>query len=136
GQKLNDLSDKFYTNKNKKVLIDELFKVVQIENSKRAKQSAKEKRAQKAREDRIKQEAEKKVEVIREKKKEQKQKEIQIEKEQPKVTLKVGDRVRLPDGRAVGTIHNIEKGKAIVDYGMFTTNVDVETLELVQRAKQ
>ena len=136
GQKLDDISDKFYTNKNKKSMLDELFKVVQIENSKRAKQSAKEKRAQKARETRIKQEAEKKVEVIREKKKELKQKEVQLEKEKPKVTLKIGDRVRLPDGRAVGTIHNIEKGKAIVDYGMFTTNVDVETLELVQRVKQ
>ncbi|RXG13400.1 DNA mismatch repair protein MutS2 [Leeuwenhoekiella aestuarii] len=135
GQKLDDLSDKFFTNKNKKLLLDELYKVVQIENSKRAKLNAKQKRAQKAKERKVKQEAEKKVEVIREKKKVEKQKEIQIEKEKPKVTLKIGDRVRLPDGRAVGTIDKIEKGKATVDYGMFTTNVDVDTLELVQRKK-
>ena len=135
GQKLDDLSDKFFTNKNKKLLLDELYKVVQIENSKRAKLNAKQKRAQKAKERKVKQEAEKKVEVIREKKKEEKKKEIQIEKEKPKVTLKIGDRVRLPDGRAVGTIDKIEKGKATVDYGMFTTNVDVDTLELVQRKK-
>lgn len=135
GQKLDDLSDKFFTNKNKKLLLDELYKVVQIENSKRAKLNAKQKRAQKAKERKVKQEAEKKVEVIREKKKEEKKKEIQIEKEKPKVTLKIGDRVRLPDGRAVGTIDKIEKGKATVDYGMFTTNVDVNTLELVQRKK-
>ena len=135
GQKLDDISDKFFTNKNKKLLLDELYKVVQIENSKREKLNAKQKRAQKAKERKVKQEAEKKVEVIREKKKVEKQKEIQIEKEKLKVTLKIGDRVRLPDGRAVGTIDKIEKGKATVDYGMFTTNVDVDTLELVQRKK-
>ncbi|MEH6658086.1 endonuclease MutS2 [Leeuwenhoekiella marinoflava] len=135
GQKLDDISDKFFTNKNKKLLLDELYKVVQIENSKREKLNAKQKRAQKAKERKVKQEAEKKVKVIREKKKVEKQKEIQIEKEKLKVTLKIGDRVRLPDGRAVGTIDKIEKGKATVDYGMFTTNVDVDTLELVQRKK-
>ena len=133
GQKLDDLSDKFFTNKNKKLLLDELYKVVQIENSKRRKQNAKQKRAQKAKERRVKQEAEKKVEVIRQKKKEEKQKEIQVEKEKPKITLQVGDQVRLPDGRAVGSIDKIEKGKATVDYGMFTTQVDVETLEFVKR---
>ena len=135
GQKLDDLSDKFFTNKNKKLLLDELYKVVQIENSKRRKQNAKQKRAQKAKERRVKQEAEKKVEVIRQKKKEEKQKEIQVEKEKPKITLQVGDQVRLPDGRAVGSIDKIEKGKATVDYGMFTTQVDVETLEFVKRPK-
>ncbi|WP_416441045.1 DNA mismatch repair protein MutS [Leeuwenhoekiella sp. A16] len=136
GQKLNDLSEKFYYSKNKKELMAELLKVVQIENSKRQRKSAKEKRAQKAKEEQIKQEAEKKVAIIREKKKEEKQKQEKIEKERPKVTLKVGDRVRLPDGRAVGSIDEIEKGKAIVNYGMFTTNIDVDQLELVQPAKK
>lgn len=136
GQKLDDLSDKFFTNKNKKQLMDELYKVVQIENSKRAKQSAREKRAQKAKERKVKQEAEKKVEVIREKKKEQKQKAIKIEAEKPKVELKIGDRVRLPDGRATGTLDKIEKGKATVNYGMFTTQVDLDTLEFVLRPKK
>ena len=136
GQKLDDLSDKFFTNKNKKQLMDELYKVVQIENSKRAKQSAKEKRAQKAKEQKIKQEAEKKVEVIREKKKEQKQKAVKIEAEKPKIELQIGDRVRLPDGRATGTLDKIEKGKATVNYGMFTTQVDLDTLEFVLRPKK
>ena len=136
GQKLDDLSDKFYTNKNKKQLIDELYKVVQIENSKRARQSAKEKRAQKAKENRVKKEAEKKVEVIREKKKALKKIEVQAEKEKPKVALKIGDRVRLPDGRATGTLDKIEKGKATVNYGMFTTQVDLDTLEFVLRPKK
>lgn len=46
--------------------------------------------------------------------------------------MKVGDRVRLEDGRAVGSIDKIEKNKAIVNYGMFTTNVSMDQLELVE----
>ena len=36
------------------------------------------------------------------------------------------------DGRAVGSIDDIEKGKAIVNYGLFTTNVSLDLLELVE----
>ncbi|MGB3775847.1 MAG: DNA mismatch repair protein MutS [Leeuwenhoekiella sp.] len=136
GQKLNDLSEKFYTNKKKKELMDELYKVVQIENSKRKKQNVKQKRAEKAKEAAVKREAEKKVEAIRKEKKTEKYKKAKAEEEKPKVALKIGDRVRLPDGRAIGTLDEIEKGKAIVNYGMFTTNVDLEKLELVQPAKR
>ena len=39
------------------------------------------------------------------------------------------------DGRAIGTIDALEKGKAIVNYGMFTTNVNVDLLELVEAVK-
>ena len=39
------------------------------------------------------------------------------------------------DGKAVGTIDSIEKEKAIVNYGMFTTQVRLEALDLVQTAK-
>ncbi|MBD3660939.1 MAG: hypothetical protein HUJ11_01890, partial [Arenibacter algicola] len=44
-----------------------------------------------------------------------------------------GDRVRLMDGKAVGSIDSLEKNKAIVNYGIFTTNVAVDQLELVER---
>ena len=65
--------------------------------------------------------------------KEAKKKAIPIEK--PKPILKIGDRVRMHDGRAIGTIDALEKGKAIVNYGMFTTNVNVDLLELVEAVK-
>jgi len=42
----------------------------------------------------------------------------------------------LENGRAVGSIDTIEKGKAIVNYGMFTTNVSLDQLELVQAMKK
>ena len=133
GQKINDIAEKYFENKQKRELMAEFFRIVQIENSKRKKVTAKQKKVIKTKENQVKQEAEKKVAVIRKKKKEAKKKAIPIEK--PKPTLKVGDRVRLEDGRAVGSIDTIEKGKAIVNYGMFTTNVSVDQLELVESIK-
>jgi DNA mismatch repair protein MutS2 len=134
GQKVNDLSEKYFDNKKKRELMDELFKLVQIENSKRKKVSAKVKKAVKTKEKQIKQEVEKSVEVIREKKKEVKKKEA-LKPPIPKPTLKIGDRVRMEDGRAIGSIDKIEKNKAIVNYGMFTTNVSLAQLELVEVKK-
>ena len=133
GQKVNDISEKFFDDKKKRELMAELFKLVQIENSKRKKVSVKQKRAEKHKEKQVKQEAEKKVDVIRKKKKAAKVKATPVEK--PKPILRLGDRVRMHDGRAVGTIDKIEKNKAVVNYGMFTTNVSMEQLELVEAVK-
>lgn len=47
GQKINDLSEKYFINKKKKDLIGELLKIVEIENSKRKKETPKEKRSRK-----------------------------------------------------------------------------------------
>ncbi|GAA4281827.1 endonuclease MutS2 [Gaetbulibacter aestuarii] len=135
GQKVNDLAEKYFENKRKRDLMGELFKLIQIENSKRKKISAKQKKAQKAKEQQVKKEADKKVEVIRKKKKIAKEKAKEIP-EKPKPVLKVGDRVRMEDGRAVGSIDKIEKNKAVVNYGMFTTNVSLEQLELVEAVKK
>ncbi len=134
GQKINDISEKYFINKKKQALINEFMKIIEVENSKRKKQSAKQRKAEKAKEARIAKEAEQKVTLIREKKK-------KIEKAQkeappkPKPVLKNGDRVRMFDGKAIGTIDKIEKEKAIVNYGIFTTNVALDLLELVSRPK-
>lgn len=134
GQKVDDLADKYFNNKQKRELMSELFKLVQIENSKRKRVSAKQKKAEKAKEKQVKQEVEKKVEVIRKKKK--KEKELKAKQPpKPKPILKIGDRVRMEDGRAIGTIDKIEKTKAVVNYGMFTTNVSLDQLELVEAKK-
>ena len=133
GQKVNDLSEKYFNNKQKRELMAELFKIVQIENSKRTKLTPKESRVIRVKSTEVKKEVEKKVEVIRKKKKAAKKKNIEAPKPKPK--LKVGDRVRMEDGRAVGSIDKIEKNKAIVNYGMFTTNVSLEQLELVEAQK-
>jgi DNA mismatch repair protein MutS2 len=131
GKKVDGLAEKYFNNKQKKQLVDELMKLVMIENSKRKKLAPKVKKAVKAKEKKVIQEVEKKVEVIRERKKEEKEKAKKLPPPKPKVTLKIGDRVRMIDGRAIGTIDTIEKNKAIVNYGMFTTNVSLEELEKV-----
>jgi DNA mismatch repair protein MutS2 len=132
GTKINDIAEKYFENKQKRELLSEFFKIVQIENSKRKKVSAKQKKVIKAKEKKVKDEAEKVVNVIRKKKKTAKEK-VVIPK--PKPILKIGDRVRMHDGKAIGSIDNIEKNKATVNYGMFTTNVSLEQLELVEAKK-
>lgn len=134
GQKVEDWSEKYFNTKNKKELIGEFLKLVEIENSKRKKAEPKEKKVQEAQKKEIIQELEVQVAEIRKEKKEKKLKEKIVE-EKPKLQPKIGDRVRMIDGKAIGVLDAIEKGKAVVNYGMFTSKVDLETLELVEAKK-
>lgn len=135
GNKINELSEKYFNNKRKKELLGEFLKIVEMENSKRKKLTPKEKKIEKIKEKEVKEEAEKVVVEIRKEKKKKQKKAVKEEAEKPKVKLKTGDKVRLPDGKAVGTIDSIEKDTAKVNYGIFTTTVSVDKLELVQRKK-
>ncbi|MGL2964410.1 endonuclease MutS2 [Flavobacterium sp. RSB2_4_14] len=132
GQKIDDIAEKYFNNKDKKVLIGEFLKIVEIENSKRKKATAKERVEKEIIKKKVIEEVQVKVEAIREVKKEKKIKAQKTEAEKPKVILKVGDRVRMFDGKAVGTIDKIEKNKAVVNYGVFTSKVNLEQLEYVQ----
>jgi DNA mismatch repair protein MutS2 len=132
GQKVDDLSEKYFNNKDKKVLIGEFLKLVEIENSKRKKATAKEKKEKEIIQKKVVEEVKVKVEEIRVAKKEKKIKAQKLETEKPKVVLKIGDRVRMVDGKSIGTIDKIEKNKAVVNYGIFTSKVSLEELEFVQ----
>ncbi|GGB66163.1 endonuclease MutS2 [Flavobacterium suaedae] len=134
GQRLDDLSEKYYNNKNKKVLIGEFLKMVEIENSKRKKVAPKEKKIKDKEQRKVIAEVKQEVDKIRKEKKEKKIKATPVEK--PKITPKVGDRVRMIDGKAVGTLDVIEKNKATVNYGIFTSKVDLDSLELVEAKKK
>ncbi|KAF2337048.1 endonuclease MutS2 [Flavobacterium daemonense] len=133
GQKIDDIAEKYFNNKNKKELIGEFLKIVEIENSKRKKATPKEVKAKVEKQKEIIAEVQVKVEEIRKEKKEKKLKPV-IEK--PKPILKVGDRVRMLDGRSVGSIDSIEKNKATVNYGIFTSKVSLDELELVEAVKK
>jgi DNA mismatch repair protein MutS2 len=102
-----------------------------VENSKRMKSTGAAKKKEKIKKQKVIQEVEKKVAVIRRRKKREKEIAKKSPPPKPKVVLKVGDRVRMLDGIAVGTIDQIEKKKAIVNYGTFTTNIAVDELEKV-----
>ena len=133
GQKIDDIAEKYFNNKNKKELIGEFLKIVEIENSKRKKATPKETKAITEKKKEVIAEVQVKVEEIRKEKKEKKLKPV-IEK--PKPILKVGDRVRMLDGRSVGSIDSIEKNKATVNYGIFTSKVSLDELELVEAVKK
>ena len=134
GQKVNELANKYFNNKNKKELIGELMKMVEIENSKRIKTTAKETKVIEQQKKEVIKEVAVQVEEIRQEKKEKKIKAALVP-ERPKVTLKVGDRVRMVDGKSIGTIDKIERKKAVVNYGVFTSNVALDQLEFVEAKK-
>jgi len=134
GQKIDDIADTYFNNKDKKVLIGEFLKMIEIENSKRRKISAKEKKVQEVIQKKIVEEVTVKVEEIRKEKKEKKMKAALVP-EKPKMVLKVGDRVRMHDGKAVGILEKIEKNKVVVNYGVFTSKVNIDLLEFVERPK-
>ena len=135
GQKIEDIAEKYFNTKNKKELIGEFLKIVEVENSKRKKASAKEIAAKQVKKKEVIQEVIVQVEEIRVAKKDKKlNTNLVIEK--PKPILKIGDRVRMFDGKAVGTIDVIEKNKATVNYGVFTSKVSLEALELVEAKKK
>lgn len=136
GQRLDDLSEKYFNNKDKKILIGELLKTVEIENSKRKKITIKEKKIKQLEEKKIQEEVSEKIAEIRKEKKEKKEKESQQKiANKSNFPLKVGDRVRMIDGKSVGTIDAIEKNRATVNYGFFTSKVSLDQLEMVERAK-
>ena len=134
GKKISTLAKNYHNNKKKKPLMDELFKIVMVENSKLKKNEPKIKKDKKIKnkqQQEIKQELEKKVALIRKKKKTEKAAQKKSIPLKSKVNLKVGDRVRMTDGNAIGTIDKLEKKKAFVNYGSFTTNVNISKLEKI-----
>ena len=133
GQKIEDIADKYFNNKNKKELIGEFLKIVEIENSKRKKASAKENKVIAEKKKEVIKEVAVQVEEIRA---EKKAKKVKVVVEKPRPILKVGDRVRMFDGKAVGSIDAIERNKATVNYGLFTSKVGLELLELVEAVKK
>jgi DNA mismatch repair protein MutS2 len=134
GNKVNELAERYFTNNKKRPLIAELLRIIETENAKRKRKTAaaakKDREQKKKLDEQVKKDL---VKVRKEKKKQKKQVEVV---EQPKPILAVGDQVRLFDGRSVGSIDAIEKQKAIVNYGAFTTQVSLDLLELVKSAKK
>ena len=135
GNKVNTIADKYFQDKKKRILVSELLRIVETENSKRKKKSATQAKIERQKKVETAQEVQKEVKIIREEKKIEKKKAGSKQKNKPKPVFKIGDRVRMFDGRAVGSIDRLEKNKAVVNYGMFTTNVSVDQLELVEVKK-
>lgn len=135
GNKVNDITERYFHDHKKRPLISELLRIVETENSKRKKSSVKEAKAKKALKKQTASELEQKMVKVRKEKVVKRKKAIRAEKAKPRPVFKIGDQVRMHDGKAVGSIDTLEKGKAIVNYGLFTTNISVDLLELVEAKK-
>ena len=128
GNKLNDIAEKYFINNKKRPMISEAIQLIEFENSKRNKKSASiinnQKKIKKITEFEVK----KKINKIR----------IQKQKAKPRsikklnIDFKVGDEVRIFDSKSIGTIDSIKKNRAIVNYGKFTTQVNLDQLEYVK----
>ena len=128
GNKVNEIADKYFVNNKKRPMISEVIQLIESENSKRNKRSAILIKNQIILKKNIEFEVEKKIEKIRTEKKKIKL----IPKKKSNIILKVGDDVRILDSKSIGTIDSIKKNRAIVNYGKFTTQVDIDQLEYVK----
>ena len=133
GKKLDNAAAAFMNHKNKKRLQSELMKIIAVENSKRAAKKPKQVKQEKQLEKKVENEAMQKVTQIRTKKRVEKLKQQVATPPPPPVA--VGDRVRITDSKSIGTLVKIERGKGIVNYGLFKTQVSLEQLELVEKTK-
>ena len=128
GNRLNNLAERYFNNNKKRPLIAELLRLVETENSKRKKKSSTLTKKEKSEKKKVDLEMQQKMVAIR---KEKKKKKLSPQPQpKVKVVLKVGDKVRIVDSKSVGTLDLIEKNKGIVNYGLFTTQVNLEQLEL------
>jgi len=132
GDKVDDIASRYYKHKKKRQVVSELLHVIETENSKRAKKPKQAKPKKQLNKKAVAKTIEKEIQVIRKQKAKAKPPKP---KPRPRPSFKIGDRVRLLEGKAVGSIDSLEKNKAVVNYGHFTTNVSVDQLELVQSKK-
>ncbi|RLZ09691.1 endonuclease MutS2 [Faecalibacter macacae] len=124
GKRIVDMSDSYLKSKNKKQLIANFLKIIEMENSKKTKEVQQLKKIEKIIEKEVQRELKENSKEI------SKQKEVIEQKEkaatQKKIdNLKVGDRVKIHGSSSVGTIDKISKDVVFVNYGLFTTQIKV-----------
>ena len=138
GSKVDQIAERYFYDGKRRPLVSEFLKLIEMENAKRKQMSKEERTKQKEEKKTTTEEVHKQMEAIRQQRKKEKKERIaqeRAEKEKLQRALSVGDRVRIKDSRSVGSIDKIEKGKAIVNYGAFTTSVSLDELELVQKIR-
>lgn len=146
GRDINELIHRYFQTSNKKQLTIDFNKWVQTERVKFTKKNPPKKTTKnqkkiakvtfQKKQNKIKEtekEVLKAVDILREKKK----KEVKVETQKIKdYRYKLGDTVRLIDGRAQGTIERIDGDKLLINYGMFTAQTNIDKIELVKAAKK
>lgn len=131
GKKMKDWADDYLKSKNKKKLIGEFLKWVEMENSKKTKSLAVEKKKEKIVQKEIQKELKKNKETIVEEQKKIEQKKKEIIK-QTIENLKVGDRVKIKDSNSVATVEKIEGKSIVLNYGQFTAKISIFDVYKIQ----
>ncbi|MDA9339042.1 DNA mismatch repair protein MutS, partial [Flavobacteriaceae bacterium] len=129
GNKLNDISERYFNNGKKRILISELLNLVDTLNSKRKKTNFSKVKLEKKKVKKTKEVLEKELQSIR---KEKKNNKIKPVKKQYNVVFKIGDKVRIEGSSTIGVIDNIEKNNAVVNYDTFKTKTNISKLEFVK----
>ena len=138
GRKINEFLNKYFQTNNKKELTANFLKWATGEKTKYLKRNPskikpKKTEVNKNEEKGIEQVEKEVLKKVAEVRKERKAEAKKIAQTKVNYVFKVNDKVRLEDGNAVGIIERIEKKKALINYGIFTTQADVSKLELVER---
>ena len=129
GNKLNDISERYFNNGKKRILISELLNLVDTLNSKRKKTNFSKVKLEKRKVKMTKEVLDKELHSIRRQKKKNKLKPV---KKHLNIVFKIGDKVRIEGSTTVGIIDNIEKNNAIINYDTFTTKTNISKLEFVK----
>jgi len=145
GRKTNELFNKYLQTNNKKELTLNFNKWVADEKIKYAKKNPIKPKTKSQKQQakivkkqlqeviqKVENEVMKKVVEIRKVKHKEAEKLAKLKSE---YIFKINDSVRLKDGNSVGTIERIEKKKAFINFGNFTTEAALEKLELVKKSK-
>ncbi len=125
GKRINEMADSYLKSKNKKQLISNFLKIIEMENAKKTKEIQQQKKIQKIVAKEVQRELKTNATEIKEQqhKKEQREKEAVQKKIQ---ALKVGDRVKINGSTSVGTIDKIKDDIIFINYGLFTTQISVD----------
>ena len=125
GKRINEMADSYLKSKNKKQLISNFLKIIEMENAKKTKEIQQQKKIQKIVAKEVQRELKTNATEIKEQqhKKEQREKEAVQKKIQ---ALKVGDRVKINGSTSVGTIDRIKDDIIFINYGLFTTQISVD----------
>ena len=124
GERISDMADSYLKTKNKKQMIANFLKLIEMENSKKTKEVQQLKKIEKNVEKEVKRELKENSETISQQKQVIEQKE-KAETKKKIEALKVGDRVKIHGSSSVGTIDKLKKDTVFVNYGLFTTQINV-----------
>lgn len=102
------------------------------EKTKQARQTLSEFKATLDKEDSGDDKIARKIEKLKNKEKNKKQKSKSAEKQQ-QVTIVIGDNVRMKGQTSIGQVLDIQKGNAVVAFGMIKSTVKLDSLEYVSR---